>query len=47
MAGRTSPATLYAHLDRVTAAVRMSATGVNRQLMMEDLILPWAQGAKE
>ena len=44
MAGRASLAMLYAHLDRVTAAVRMSATGVNRQLMMEDLILPWAQG---
>ena len=46
MAGRTSPAMLYEHLDRVTAAARMSATGVNRQLMMEDLILPWVQGAQ-
>jgi DNA polymerase III subunit delta' len=44
MAGRVGPAMLYTHMDRVTAAVRMSASGVNRQLMMEDLILPWAQG---
>jgi DNA polymerase-3 subunit delta' len=44
MAGRIGPAMLYTHMDRVTAAVRMSASGVNRQLMMEDLILPWAQG---
>jgi DNA polymerase III subunit delta' len=44
MAGRIAPAMLYAHLDRVTAATRMSASGVNRQLMMEDLLLPWAQG---
>jgi DNA polymerase-3 subunit delta' len=44
MAGRIGPAMLYTHMDRVTAAVRMSASGVNHQLMMEDLILPWAQG---
>ncbi len=43
MAGRVSPAMLYTHLDRVTAAARMSAAGVNRQLMMEDLIVAWAQ----
>lgn len=46
MAGRAGLATLYAHLDRVTAALRMSGSGVNRQLMMEDLILPWAQGTQ-
>ena len=43
MAGRLSPAALFIHLDRVTAAARMSAAGINRQLMMEDLIVPWAQ----
>ncbi|MCW9059449.1 MAG: DNA polymerase III subunit delta' [Gammaproteobacteria bacterium] len=46
MAGRSGPAMLFAQLDRVTAAARMSASGVNRQLMMEDLLLPWAQGAQ-
>jgi DNA polymerase-3 subunit delta' len=44
MTERVDPAALYAHLDRVTAAARMSASGINRQLMMEDLLLPWAQG---
>lgn len=44
MAGRTSPAWLYQRLDQVTAALRMSASGVNRQLLMEDLIVAWAQG---
>lgn len=37
---------LYEHMDRITAAVRMSAAGsINRQLMYEDILVAWAQRA--
>jgi DNA polymerase-3 subunit delta' len=33
---------LFVRLDQVSEALRLSATGVNRQLMLEDLLLAWA-----
>lgn len=35
---------LHAYLSRVQAAVNLSATPVNRQLLVESLLLDWAEG---
>ena len=37
---------LYGHLDQLTQAARLADTSVNPQLLLEDLLIPWAQAQR-
>lgn len=37
---------LYAHLDRLTQALRLADTSVNTQLLFEDILIPWTHHRK-
>ncbi len=37
---------LYGHLDQVAQAARLADTSVNPQLLLEDLLIPWAQARR-
>ncbi len=43
LAGRLDCKTMFAQLDRINRTLQLSASGLNRQLMTEDILLAWAE----